>query len=281
MRGFSLLLAFLACIPHRLDAQFGEPGNSGELTPPGILHAAIQNEGKYQFSIARQLLLTIEDQADSIPDILWHLGVCNAELGDHKRALGYFLAYQAKVPDDWTVLPMLIQSYQGIERFSERDDVRATLLTRRVQRANRKLVEASDFRREIVVVDSVRMYAYESFIATGPRHALYRFVVVDSSGGQRGTFTLVGDSRGGSPPGEIGQTSSLRPVYYLDFVRDDFHATYAHFSFDVPTYEQTRDTVIVVLQGNAKPISSYVRKDPSVGKSKLRDRRHELDAGHD
>lgn len=281
MRRLLLSLLLLTCTPPWLLAQFGETSSAGDSTPTAISRSAVRWAKEGRFDTARTLLLSIENSADSLPNILWHLGICSAELGDNDAALRYFLAYQSKEPHDWTVLPMLIQSYQGLGRLNDRDDARSKLLTLRMQRAHRRLNSVPDFRRELVILRIGKVYAYEAFEPTDPRRVFYRFVAYDSAGNDLGTFVLASNERDVRIARENGTIKQDERVYHLEFALNDYYATYGYFAPEMPTYENIRESVVQALLGQLKPLSSSVRKVPVQGRKKLKDKAHELDFDRD
>ena len=81
--------------------------------------------GRYRAGI--WILRRLNEAYPGAPGVVWNLAYATSELGDHREALTYWLAFRSIEPNDWHVHSRLVQTYQALGDTLARDRERETL----------------------------------------------------------------------------------------------------------------------------------------------------------
>jgi tetratricopeptide (TPR) repeat protein len=232
------------------------PGVAPQDENPFDLGVRLYQQGKYAESIA-----PLEQALNRYPEgsnILWNLGLASAAAGQPEKALTYWQRYHTLRSEDWQVLPRLIQTYQALGRIEPRDETLAELLRLRAQTQDPKFLEARWFCREQFMLDGRRVLAYQFFEPSGEWMQLYRLSVADPGGKEAFFISLGSYEMTNQLSRELGDIQADERVYHFDgYYPDGLHKTFGFLNAKTaPTYEAIRPTILKILKGEIRPVSS-------------------------
>lgn len=168
------------------------------------------------------------------------------------KALPFFELVAKSDPNDWHVRAKLVQMHQALGQAPERDARRREVLA--LHAAGKIESKHKDFCREQWSMKGVRVMAFESFTLEDPRAVRYTFRIARGETLERvlslGSYQFTTDYMRGS-----GQLKPTERAWHLDgYGLDSSHLTYGIFNAE-PTWEQTRQMVVDVLNDRLKPSS--------------------------
>ncbi|NIQ01770.1 MAG: tetratricopeptide repeat protein [Nitrospinaceae bacterium] len=191
-------------------------------------------------------------------NVLWNLGIASAKTGQHGKALTYWKQYHQISPEDWRGRAKLIQAYQALSRFKERDAEIDALRAFWKNSDNPELREIPLFCREQFKVNGREVLAYQFFNPSGEWMQFYRFMVLDAEGKQDFYISLGSYPRTNEISRQLGDTPDDERLYHFDgYYRGGMHRTFGFLnSKTTPTYDAIRPTVLKILKGEIREISS-------------------------
>ena len=217
---------------------------------------ALLNSQKYAEAIP-----LLQEVLKSVPEsqgALWNLGIAAAEVGDHALALEAWTRYRDLAPNNEGVIAKLIQAYQGLGRFVERDKERESLFALHRSLPPEESAKSPFYCREQFRTEGTKVMALEFFQPTGPRQIFYRFEVLDDTGKESFFFSLGSYDLTTQIARELREISGDQRAYHIDKYQGATHWTYAHFN-SLPTYDDVRAIVVDAMSGKAHPVSGSRR----------------------
>lgn len=201
------------------------------------------------------------------PSILFNGGLAAYHVKDYALAADLWKRLKTADPQDWHVRAKLIQAYQALGRLSERDAERAELFQLRSTGKNDELSKQYEYCREQFEVKGSKVMAFEHFELKGERALRYVFSVLNEAGNGEGYRISLGSYE--LTNSIWRETAKPKPkadvrLFHLDGYYKWGHATYDMFAPE-PSYDETRNRVIRILEGKDKAISSSTI-DPPVAK---------------
>jgi hypothetical protein len=163
--------------------------------------------------------------------------------------------YRQLEPDDWRVLPNLIQAYQSEMDSIRRDERRGTLFQLYEEGKDTSLTSQSEYLRDAFVIDTLAIEVYEQFKPSGDRQVFIWFYLFDSKGKQVANFSLGSFEQDNQFARELGQIKDGERIYHLDFNSPKGHSTYGMY-LRKPSYDSLRRIVVGAVQGTIAPQSS-------------------------
>ncbi|HEU0013502.1 MAG TPA: tetratricopeptide repeat protein [Longimicrobium sp.] len=195
------------------------------------------------------------------PSAWWNLGTFRAKLGQFEAALSAWDFYHGLVPHDWHGLSAIIEASNAIGDTARRDHARAQLRSLWQAGADPALAAQSQYRIEQRQMGDMRLIAYETFAPEGERRVFYVFPVVQPDGAVVGQYSLGSFDTVTGVQRDLGHIGPDDRLYHLDWDSADLHLTFAFYSA-LPSYDETRDTVIAALMGEISAVSGAVRPEP-------------------
>jgi tetratricopeptide (TPR) repeat protein len=202
-------------------------------------------EGRHAelFQVFRRMLAVSPDD----PNLLYNvsLSACRssqfAEAGDHLRRL------KDQVPRDFRARAMLVQVYEALERFDERDAERDELLTLYSQQKAAP-DRPTDYCRDQFTVGDTAVQAFEHFELVGDMAVRYVFYVF-GAGEKKPTYTISLGSYVATNE-YMRQRGTLQPderVFHLDENRPDGHRSLGFYTGE-PPYDEVKRAVQDILR---------------------------------
>jgi len=189
----------------------------------------------------------------------WTLGHLFTEIEKPESAAICWEKYRRLAPDDWRVLPGLIQAYQSQMDSVRRDERRALLLRMFEDGKDTSLASRTEYLRDAFRVDTSSVEVYEQFRPTGDRQVFIYFYWFDSAGKQIANFSLGSYERDNQFARELGRIKAGERIYHLDFNAPKSHATYGMY-YRSPSYDGLRAIVIGAIRGTISPYSTSTFK---------------------
>ena len=270
MRSISHAVLTLALLLSTAQAR-GQAVSGAAQTPPAEEAAAklfkegnaLMDERKYADALARyrEGLRLMPDE----PSLLYNASTAALLLGDFAAAAPYLKRLVEQYPDDWQSRAKLIQTHQALGDLKARDAERAALfeMRRRGGGENKEEPEKSLSRQEIycrerLEVAGQKVMAFEHFELKGPRALRYVFIVLDAEGRGEARRISLGSydlTNGVWAESNKEKAAKGERLFHLDGYYPGGHATYGMYHPE-PTYDEVRATVVKILEGAQKPMSS-------------------------
>jgi tetratricopeptide (TPR) repeat protein len=230
-----------------------EPDNAQALFVLGMLHL---DEGR-----ADEALAAYEKARAARPDFTlahYNAGQLHQLRGEAAEALECFQKAAGLEPEDWKTRAKLVQMHQTLGHKAERDSERESLLL--LRQAGK--VDKDYFVREQFSVDGQNVMAVENFELEGDWARRYEFQVF-KPGAERpslvlslGSYAFVNALNREDDAKEGGKKEKGPRLFHLDgYHPDNSHDTYGFFQGE-PSYDETREQVLAILQGELRPMSS-------------------------
>ena len=188
--------------------------------------------------------------------VLWNYGISTSEIGDHDKSLKTWRRYLAIAPDDWRVKPKLIQSYQALGKFSQRDQEISKLLINWQSTKDRRFKQANKFCREQFYFNKTKFFVFEYFEPKGDSQVFYEFIATDDAGRPAYRLSLGSYLFTNEIAWQTGDLPRDKQLYHIDRYENNSHKTYTFFE-GKPTYDEVRKTIVNIIEGRLKPESSY------------------------
>lgn len=206
--------------------------------------------------------------------LLYNGGLAAFETNDYPLALDLWKRLKTGDPDDMQARAKLIQTYQILGKFSDRDTEREELFKLRKEGKSNELASQDFYVREQSVIAGRRIMAFEHFELKGDRALRYVFYILDAKG--KAEFRI---SLGSYAMTNAVWRSTTKPTpkegerfFHLDGYFDWGHATYGMYP-KAPTYDETREIVKNILEKEKTPrSSSTIVKQPEKPKENEKQR---------
>jgi tetratricopeptide (TPR) repeat protein len=216
----------------------------------------LMEEGKYCEALARYqdgLAILPND-----PSLLYNAGMAAYKCKDYAESVKRWGRLKALDPVDWQVRAKLVQAYQTLGQFQNRDAERAALFEMRKQGVNEDLSKQLEYCRDQFEAGGERVMAFERFELRGERALKYVFSVVGEKGfAEKYRISLGSYDRTNNM---WHQATKPRPadderLFHLDGYYSWGHATYGMYSPE-PSYDEVRKIVVEILEKKRSPISA-------------------------
>lgn len=254
MNLLTVLLISSSLVVSMASAFATETCTKGLLAEDAFRRGADLAEAGHHQAVIPCLLIAYQTYSNS-PEVLWNLGIANAEVGNSADALKYWLAYRVAEPNDWQAYAKLIQTHQALGDVAARDKEREALFELR-----RQAVEGSEVRRAVhycreqAKVGSQKLLTFEIFEPRGERAVYYFSAILNTSGKEGFRISLGSYEFTNRVAHESGNLPKDKRLYHLDRYDNVGHTTFAFYEFR-PTYEQFSADVKGILSGTTKPLS--------------------------
>lgn len=222
-------------------------GDGSEVDDVAQYDRAIDLSVEGRFHDAIELMEQIRTREPDNPGVLWNLGVWYFETGRLSEALDTWNALRVIDPDDWRVRAKLVQIYQALERFDQRDLERAALWSLA------DTIDAAMYCRDQFDVDGRRVMAFEYFEPGGANRVVLRFAVLGDDGEEVYHYLLASRESTTLMAREAGQIGDGERMYHLDRQKDGVRSSYG-FYMRQPSYDTVRARVERAMRKLANPI---------------------------
>lgn len=200
------------------------------------------------------------------PAVLFNCGLTAYQCRDYALAADLWKQLKTIDPQDWLVRAKIIQAYQALDKMAERDAERAELFQLRSTGKNEELSRQAEYCRDQFEVNGLKVMAFEHFELKGARALRYVFSVLNEAGNKEeyrvslGSYEITNSiwRETAKPAPKEGQR-----LFHLDGYYKWGHATYGMFTSE-PSYDETRNKVIRILEGKDKAASSSTISPPAV-----------------
>ena len=177
--------------------------------------------------------------------------------GNHKEALKSFLKVIELDSTDWIARGKVIQEYQALGMYEQRNAQRDTLYFHRKSRSIESLNDVDLYCRDQFYVDSNKIMVFEYFELRGEQAVRYSFNVLDGSGKDLIYKLSLGSYEFTTQIArEHGEINKDQRLFHLDaYSLEGEHKTYGFF-VDEPDYDSVKVIVLEVIRGKRGQISS-------------------------
>ena len=236
-------------VPHSADEAF-RAGN------------ALMGEKKYCGAVTRY-----KEGLTSSPDdtsLLYNGGLAAFQCKQYPVAVSFWKHLQDLDPPDWHTRAKLIQAYQALGKFPQRDQERAALFDLRKRDPSGELAKQVEYCRDQFEAGGENVMAFEYFELKGDRAVRYVFSIIDESKQEERYRLSLGSYD--TTNAIWHETTKPRPkdtdrLFHLDGYYDWGHATYGMY-FPEPSYDEVRTAVIEVLEKKKNPQSTSTHVAP-------------------
>ena len=181
-----------------------------------------------------------------------NLGQIHQTAGRPAESNRAFAKLLAVTPGDAPALAKLVQNYTALKDGKAADAAREKLFA--LSKAG-KVPQPFYCREQFKFHDSPVM-VFEYFELTGDRALRYSFRVLDESGRKtERTISLGSYDVTTEMARETGQIPKDARMFHLDSYEPGGHSTFGMYDKE-PTYDQVRTSVVAILEGKTKPLSS-------------------------
>jgi hypothetical protein len=233
MRHNHNLIAILALIfvsPHAWAS------NYENLTGKEAFYQAITQIENGNHGAAIPLLLHSDSKLPDSPSVLWNLGISAIIAEEYSIAAETWSRFRRIEPDNWEVLPKLIQAYQGLSKFEERNNVRSELMGFYNDGEKSNLSEQSKYCREQYPIDGGRVFVYEYFKPFSmERIKFYEAFYVNKSGELLFSVSMGSYQSTNQIDLELGNHKEDERLYHFDiYSSEGTHETVGFYSASEP-----------------------------------------------
>lgn len=199
------------------------------------------------------------------PSLLFNAGLAAFHSQNYVVAEDLWKRLKKTDPLDWHVRAKLIQAYQALGKFSERDAERSELFQLRSEGKLEELSKQIEYCRDQFSVKGLKVMAFEHFDLKGDRALRYVFSVLNKT--EDGEEFRISLGSYNFTNAVWRETAEPKPkegerLFHLDGYYKWGHATYGMFAPE-PSYDAIRSRVVAILEGKAKaPLSSTINPSP-------------------
>ena len=190
--------------------------------------------------------------------ILFNAGMAAFSTEEYEEALKLLKRLKAVDPDDWRGRAKLIQTYHALKRNEDVSAERNELFALRKSGKVPELADEDFYCREQFRTADYDIMVFEHFELKGGRALRYAFMITKLDKSEEFKISL----------GSYDTTNSIwhamtkpKPkegerLFHLDgYFKNGGHATYGMYPQE-PSYNQTREIVVSILNKKSKPVSS-------------------------
>jgi hypothetical protein len=243
------LILFLVLLPVNLFAQ--TKMETAEQILDRTAGAAKAGDKTFAIAIADSLVKVHPDMASA----WWMLGEFQLNNQKPELAIRPLNRYRELRPDDWRVLPELIQAYQFIRDTANRDKERADLFRLYNEGKDSSLTSQTEYELDVFYVDTSLVEVFEQLNPKGDRPEFIYFYWFDSKGMQVGRFSLGSYESDNAYARQRGELKADERIYTFDYNTEKSHATFGYFKSN-PMYDTLRKMVVAIIRGELEPFSN-------------------------
>lgn len=198
------------------------------------------------------------------PAVLFNGGLAAYSSKDFTSALELWQNLKKVDPDDWRNRAKLVQTYQALNRLTERDAERKELFAMWSAGKPAEFKQEVKYCREQFEVNGKKVLAFELFELKGDRALRYVFSILNAAeddeefrislGSYNTTVAIWREMTKPTPKPE-------ERLFHLDGYFKWGHATYGMYAPE-PTYDAIREKVVRILEQKDKPASSSTFASP-------------------
>jgi hypothetical protein len=180
--------------------------------------------------------------------------------GDYATAEQLWRRSKGIDPLDWHLRAKLVQVYQAMGKLTERDAERRELVEMWKAGKPAELKEQVEFCRDQFEVKDKKVMAFEHFELKGNRALRYVFSILTRSGDDEEFRISLGSYDLDQALWRERTKPTPKPderLFHLDGYFKWGHATYGFFAPE-PSYDDIKRTVVKILEGQDKPLSSTI-----------------------
>lgn len=199
------------------------------------------------------------------PASLFNGGLAAYLTGEFEVAAGFWQRLKTLEPPDWRLRAKLVQVWQALGRFSERDAERTELMNMWQAGEPAVLHEQVHYCRDQFTVNGKKVMVLEHFELKGERALRYVFMVLNEAGDGEEFSISLGSYE--STNAVWRTTTKPEPaagarLFHLDGYFTNGHATYGFFTPE-PSYDRIRAEVVAILEGKGTVISRTTVSTPA------------------
>ncbi len=216
----------------------------------------LMEQNKFQ-----EALVKYKESLAVVPDSLGPLyngGVAAFSIKNYKEAILMWKRIKELDPEDWQVRTKIIQTYQSLEMFSERDLERKELFDLRKSGEIEELNKTDFYTREQTELAGKKIMVFEHFELKGDRALRYAFYILKDDGKPEFSISLGSYETTNAIWRETEKRKPEERLFHLDGYFQNGHSTYGMYEKE-PTYDETREMVRKILEKEKNPISSSTR----------------------
>jgi tetratricopeptide (TPR) repeat protein len=199
------------------------------------------------------------------PAILFNGGMAAFASKDHALAADLWKQLTAVDPLDWHARAKLVQVYQAMGKFPERDKERGELFQMWKSGKPAELSQQTQYCREQFEAGGQKIMVFEQFELKGERALRYVFSILNKAEDDEefrislGSYEFTNSvwRRTRNPPPKPDER-----LFHLDGYFKNSHATFGMY-FPEPSYDEVRAIVIQILEKKVAPISSTTVTKPA------------------
>lgn len=194
------------------------------------------------------------------PSLLYNGGMAAFNTKEFETALDLWKRLKTVDPIDGQARSKLVQVYQALNKLPERDKERDELFELWKSKKDKEFSAREFYCREQFEASGYKIVVFEHFELKGPRGLRYAFMMskpeTDDFKISLGSYDITSNiwRETTKPTPKEGER-----LFHLDGYFKNGHATYGMYH-PAPTYDETRNIVIKILEGKARAISSSTFK---------------------
>lgn len=182
--------------------------------------------------------------------LLYNGGLAAFQCEEYEQALKFWKKLKNLNPDDWQVRAKLIQTYQALGKFVNRDEEREELFDLKKSRRVVGLNNAEFYIREQTELVGRRVMVSEYFELRGEEAVRYIFSVLDEK--EQPVYKISLGSYAATDRLWQELDGADQRAFHLDgYFKDGSHETYQVYR-EEPTYDEVRKAVKKILEKKAK-----------------------------
>ena len=214
-----------------------------------------QNTPEYRAQLIREgrhaeLFQAFQEMLETTPDdpsLLYNAGLSAYRSGQFAEAANYLRRLKAQVPQDFKVRAKLVQVYEALQNFSDRDAERDELLALHSQQKADPDMPGNYCRDQFTVGDRA-VQAFENFELVGDMAVRYTFYIF-RAGEERPEYTISLGSYTATNQ-YMRQRGTLQPderLFHLDEYRAGAHRSLSFYKGE-PPYNVVKSAVQDILR---------------------------------
>lgn len=179
--------------------------------------------------------------------LLYNGGLAAFQSGDYPEALNFWRKLKSVDNEDWQVRAKLIQTYQVLKKFKERDDERQALYDLRQHGNVAGLKLTQSYVREQTEFGGRKVMALEYFELKGVNPLRYSFLILDENEKPESTISLGFNEEMDRLGQEQDREQRRQSSFHLDGYFNGNHEIYETYSAE-PSYDKIRLRVKKILE---------------------------------
>ncbi len=223
---------------------------------------ALMEQKKFPEALTRyrEVLAILPDD----PAVLFNGGLAAYTAKEYSAALDLWVNLKKVDPDDWRARAKLIQTYQALNRLSERDAERKELFAMWAAGKPAELKQEIEYCRDQFEINGKKVMAFELFELKGERALRYVFSILNAAEDDEEFRISLGSYEFDQRLWREMTKPTPKPgerLFHLDGYFKNGHATYGMYSPE-PSYDAIRAKVVLILEGKVSPPVSSTHATP-------------------